>query len=270
MSRIWVIAMLTLLIPATAFAVDEDALAAYGQANQAYFDGDYAAARDLYLATLDRLQYEPGAILLNLGNCAYRMDRLGEAVYFFSKARRTAGGEGVYERASNSLDRAHRALRDKYKKKIEKGIVRYDESHGVWFALFTLVPKGISLVAFMLFSSVFFASIFLWSFGQRPRLIGWARTVFLSVLAPTLVFAILYFSRVAVEQNFHLGVVVAKDADLKDAPDADAPGEPLPEGLEVRVLLHNESGFYKLELSDGTVGYATDSRVWALDQPTPH
>lgn len=235
----------------------------YDRANQAYFDGDYLQAKKLYQRVLKETRTEHPAILLNLGNCAFSLGKFGVASYYFRKAARE-GDEGVMAKGTANLEVNRKALREKYRRKIEKGIIRYDESHGAAYALFTLVSPGVSGVVFLLFSLMLFTALFAWSFSRREGIKSLARTTFLSVLAPCLAVTVLYFGHAWVEGNFQLGVVIVEDARLLDAPSTDAPGDPLPEGLEIRVLTHNEAGFYKIELSDGKIGYAVDSEVWPL------
>jgi len=250
-------------------AAAEEPASMYDRANRAYFDGEYGEAASLYQETLTELGRPVPALLYNLGNCNYRTEQYGKAVYYYERALLFAG-PATADRATLNLDKTKTALRARYKKELEKGLFRYDESHGIWYVIFTLVDTTPSLVAFLLLSLLMFASLFVWTFVGRPAANSIARTVFLSVLVPTLVLGALHFGRIAVESNCRFGVVVSDDAMVRDAPDEDAPGSRLPEGLEVRILLHNEAGFYKLELSDGSRGYAGDSKVWALDSPPPH
>ena len=234
----------------------------YAQANQAAFEGDYGQARDDYQALLAALKNDHPAILFNLGNCAYKLGQLGLATYYF---RVTAGTRGeIGRRAVANLELTRTTLLEKYKNKIEKGVVRYDESHGLWFALLNLVGTGVSGSLFLLFSALVFSGMFLWTFSRKSSAAFAGRLLVLSFLAPMLVAAALYFGAEATRHSYRFGIVVTGDARILDAPSLDAPGDLLPEGLEVRVLMHNEAGYFKVKLSDGKVGYAPDSDVWPL------
>jgi tetratricopeptide (TPR) repeat protein len=237
----------------------------YAAANQAYFDGHHEEAAGLYEPLLKTAGGAAAAIAFNLGNCAYQREQYGKAVYYYRQAMAGRDDE-TSAKASGNLEKARRALFEKHKKRIEKGIVRYDESHGVWHAIFTLIPTGVSLGLFLLFSGLLFGAMFAWAFARGQTVVSAARTVFLSVLAPALAAGGFYFGRTAVEQTHQFGIVVSDTALLHDAPDEDAPGTSLAEGLEVRILLRNESGFYKLEMSDGKTGYADEADVWRLGE----
>ena len=93
----------------------------YDQANQAYFDGDYLGAKKLYQQVLKETRTEHPAILLNLGNCAFSLGKYGVASYYFRKAARE-GDEGVAAKALANVEANRKALHEKYRKKIEKGI----------------------------------------------------------------------------------------------------------------------------------------------------
>jgi len=230
-------------------------------ANQAYFDGKYADAEALYGQALDNCAADcPPVLLYNLGNAWYQLGSYGKAVYYYKLAA-AAGGAEVRSRAESNLDAARRALLARYKEKLEKGILRYDENHGVWYSLFTVVGSGVSLTLFVIFALPLLASLFAWTFLRSDvrRLV--ARMAFLSLLIPALASGMLYFGRAAVEDAYTLGIIASDDAMLLDAPDLAAPSSPLPEGQEVRILLHNEVGFFKIQLSGGRTGYVPDDRV---------
>jgi len=58
-----------------------------GAAERAYAAGRFEEAYTLFQAALDRQDAPQGALLFNLGNCAYRLGRYAEAVLLFRRAR---------------------------------------------------------------------------------------------------------------------------------------------------------------------------------------
>jgi len=239
----------------------------YAAANNAYFDGEYKKAEGLYLQGAKAVHGPVPALLYNLGNCAFNLGRLGEATYYFRMAEMLGHGD-VKERAQANGDSTRRALLEKHRKQIEKGILRYDEGHGVWYALFSMVGPLVSGGAFLLFSLVMFAALFVWTFSSTERRVVPARIMFFSMLAPALVCGFLYFGRAYVDRHYRLGIVVTDDAGLRDAPSTEAPTNPIPEGLEVRILAHNEAGFVKVQVGESRIGYVLDREARALDAAT--
>ena len=242
------------LVPATYGNETMDAL--YQEGNQAYFAQDYAGASARYLKLLE-LQPEIPDVLYNLGNCAFQLGSFGEATWYYRKAMQLSAGETA-GRAERNLALTRKALLAKYKKKLEKGILHYDESHGIWYALFRLFPLTVAMIIFLALAIPMFTALFVWTYAAAPgrRLV--ARIVFLSLLIPTLATGALYFGHVAISEITSVGIVVAEDAQLLDAPDHDSPGIPVAEGLEVEVVLRNELGFFKVRMADGRIGYISE------------
>jgi len=57
------------------------------QANEAYANGDYQKAIDLYLAVIQN-GHPTGSLYFNIGNCHYRLDQIGWAILFYERAMR--------------------------------------------------------------------------------------------------------------------------------------------------------------------------------------
>jgi hypothetical protein len=241
---------------APAASADETIETLYQKGNQAYFAQDYEKASVHYRKLLE-LQPELPEILYNLGNCAYQLGSFGDATWYYRKAMQLSTGETA-GRAERNLTLTRKALTAKYKKKLEKGILHYDESHGIWYALFHLLPLTFALILFLAFTIPLFAALFIWTYAKAPGRQLVARIIFLSLLIPTLVAGALYFGRVTMSEITSFGIVVAEDAQLLDAPDRDSPGIPVAEGLEVEVLLRNELDFFKVQMADGRIGYISD------------
>jgi tetratricopeptide (TPR) repeat protein len=64
----------------------------FSDANQAYQKGGYASAERLYRQLLDA-GVDSGTVYYNLGNACFKQKRLGEAIYFWQKARRKMPGD---------------------------------------------------------------------------------------------------------------------------------------------------------------------------------
>ena len=62
------------------------AVQAFDQGNELYRAGKYQEAIDAYNKAIDE-GYTSGALYYNMGNAHYRMDRLGEAIRYYEKAR---------------------------------------------------------------------------------------------------------------------------------------------------------------------------------------
>jgi len=229
----------------------------YSRANQDYFAGRYSEAARRYEALLQEHGEVP-ALLLNLGNCRFQLGELGLATWYFRRALKLGEGE-VAGRAESNLRATRQALLELNRKRLDKGIISYDESHGVWPALFTYLPLGTTLPILLALLLPLVAGAFLWTFAGHVgrRLLG--RLIVLTLLLPSALAATLFFGRVAVEHSVRLATVISAQALLRDAPDPAASGIPVAEGLEVRLLADDPSGFHRVALSDGRTGYLATS-----------
>ncbi|RMF63278.1 MAG: tetratricopeptide repeat protein [Bacteroidetes bacterium] len=74
----------------------EAALRHLDEGNRRYVEGDYRGALQAYEQAL-AAGYESGTLYLNMGNAYYRLDRLGEAIRHYAKARRLMPGDRVVQ-----------------------------------------------------------------------------------------------------------------------------------------------------------------------------
>jgi tetratricopeptide (TPR) repeat protein len=73
--------------PARGAVAAAGARSLFGQANEAYNNNDFGTAAETYKKLLESGQ-ECGEVLYNIGNCYYRMDKLGMALVYYERARR--------------------------------------------------------------------------------------------------------------------------------------------------------------------------------------
>jgi len=59
----------------------------FDQGNSSYQEGDFAAAEKYYRQVLQS-GFENGSLYFNLGNACFKQKKLGEAIYYWEKARR--------------------------------------------------------------------------------------------------------------------------------------------------------------------------------------
>ncbi len=64
----------------------------FAQANEAYQKGDYGSAEQSYRKLLGAA-VDSGSVNYNLGNACFKQKRLGEAIYYWEKARRKMPGD---------------------------------------------------------------------------------------------------------------------------------------------------------------------------------
>lgn len=78
--------LVAVMISPAASAEDWDRL--FKDANRAYSEKDYAAARDLYLKIADEGGVKSSPVFYNLGNAYFHLGELGNAILYYERARR--------------------------------------------------------------------------------------------------------------------------------------------------------------------------------------
>ncbi len=238
------------------------------QAAQAFDAGQYDRSVGLFNEALMNSPDPNALVLYNLGVLAYKLEKYGPAIYYFRRASEWGGGE-VSASAKKNLELTERALLEKYKARIEKGALRYDQGHGPIYAVFSKVPQGWATLLLLVSALVTFLGLLGVTFLQEGNVKALARSFLLAALLPLAIGGVGYFGRAWLQENWKLGIVVGMEARVMEAPSEQAPSTLIPEGLEVRLLEGPEGQFVKVELAEGKVGYVAAADVWSLDQPHP-
>lgn len=238
----WLILLLSTLALGTtpATAQPDHVTARFATATDAYEEGRYARAAELYEDLLDS-GYASAALYYNLGNAYVRTDRLGPAIRYYEKAKRLRPDEA---RIQHNLEQARRRA----------GV--YSEQRPAPRGLSALVqewPPLALLIGGMLILSSGLVVAVVWTRPDRPNVLGhplvWG-PVAAGVLGVAAALGTSYLQ--ATDQH---GVVVTQAAPLRRTPTAEAPSDTtLPEGalLEVR---QQTPQWHEVRLIDGTVGW---------------
>jgi len=220
------------------FSISETTLLV--EANMAYENNDFAAAQEKYKLILDG-GTQSGEVLYNLGNCYFRMGKLGMAIVFYERARRFMPRN--HNVLANILLAESRAL-DKI------------TPPKVWAAarkLFAwrrmLTARETSLI-FIAANAVFWASL---------AALAVMKNRFIKI-AVVLVGIVLVVSGVAYVLNWTdrrgLGtaVVVADEAEVRTGPGDYAVTFKLHDGTRLKLVDSREE-WYQIRLADGKRGW---------------
>jgi tetratricopeptide (TPR) repeat protein len=208
-------------------------------ANAAYEQGRYARAAAAYRAILGT-GYESGALHYNLGNAYVRLDRLGQAIRSYEKARRLRPGD---PRLQHNLEQARRRA-------------------GVYPG--RLPPRGfVGLVAGWSPLALFVAGWLLLIGGgtvavggERPGVSGTLRHPLVwGPVAGGLLLVAVALGTSYIQSTQQRAVVVAGQAPLRAAPTPTAVSDTtLPEGTLLGVRARRAQ-WTEVRLADGTVGW---------------
>jgi tetratricopeptide (TPR) repeat protein len=226
----------------------------FQQGNAAYREGDYPAAEASYRRILG-LGIENGPVYFNLGNACFKQKKLGQAIYFWEKARQiTPADPEILE----NLDLANLLIVDKIETPEDPFPVRALKNIR---DLLTVPQESLAvLVLFLAANLLFFFYVVL----KNPRhsfraLIGFLVAGFLTLLlAGSLAWKVY-------DRDFRTkGIVLAQKADVLSGPGAEnVTVFTIHEGIKVRV--HGSSnGWVQISLPNGWNGWLPQDSVGIL------
>lgn len=227
---------------ATAERAYEDGLAAY-------YDGNYQAALDSFLAALDT-GYRSGSLLYNIGNTYFRLNQLGMAVVYYERARMLMPTD---ELLNHSARVAQRKTKNHF-----NTIPR--PFWGKWWdaVVARIGPVWMYFVGLCFYlTAAVFLGVRIWT-GSRN---DWLRRGIALCLVAGLPFLGAAFVASHDQATHRLAVVIELQADLREAPsDGAATGTRVYEGLVVD-LLGRQDEWVRVGLPDGTTGWLVDDVI---------
>lgn len=246
---LWPALVSMMLIQMAAFASDSGK---FNEANQAYSQGDYQRAADLY-SELASGKKPDASLYYNLGNAYFRLNRPGMAYWALNKAHRLAEhDEDIYHNL----------------KYVEAGLtaVQIEDSRSRAARIFDLISSRIGpagwLVLALLISTAF--SIFIVrSFGSGAIR---KKDIFKSVILLILIAFCLTAEYCARNHMFslHQGVIVSPGTDIRYQPSYEgAAAFRLPEGAVVPVIRKHDD-WYQIRVSREKSGWVNEQEFKIL------
>ena len=226
----------------------------FGAANALYTKKHYAEARAAYEALLSRFQVRAAAVHYNLGNAETELGNLGRAILSYKRALEMAPTPELERHIRDNLAHATAAIIERYRKDPSRSVTVLDETHGVFYSLFHLVPALASGLGFLVAWGALFLALAVRRFTSEPvarRL----RIASLVLVAPMVLAGILFIGRVVTSESVIRGIVVKDNVRVREGHGASAEESDVPEGLEVRVLDDSDPGETRIRLSNGKEGW---------------
>lgn len=226
----------------------------FQQGNAHYQNGDFAAAERCYRQIL-----EPGkdssTVYYNLGNACFKQKRLGEAIYYWEKARRMLPGDLDVRQ---NLEVANGLIIDRIEVPEDALPVRLAASAA---HLFTVAQESRIVIVLFLLINVF-VSIHLLT--RIPRLAYWALTATLATALLMLLFSASLTWKVYRQHYDREGVIVEQKVDVRSGPGQENVAVvTVHEGIIVQI--RNESnGWFQISLPNGWNGWLPGSSVRIL------
>jgi tetratricopeptide (TPR) repeat protein len=222
-----------------------DAQQVFEKANQDYQSGDYRAAADAYESILQKGNVFSKELYFNLGNAYYRLNLIGLAMLNYERALRLAPDDHEIQQ-NLSLTRAR--VSDDIEPVTNVFFVR-------WLQILRGVFPADSWAIFGLFFIWFgIVGFTIWILAEQRV---WKKRGFLSglIAIPLSIFLFLLARSAATVMQTPFGIVIAKETNLKTAPDPQAATvNTLHEGLKIEIL-DSFGSMTKVKLPNGEDGW---------------
>lgn len=217
----------------------------YNAASTAYSEGNYEAALDLYTRIVSQ-GYEAPDLYYNMGNAAFRSNRLGYAVLYYNKALKL---DPSHEEAERNLAYVERYKEDQLEQVPELFIRSWIRSLVGIFSVQTW-----SLLAIMLFG-ILLVALLVYIFAARLAL---KKTGFFSGLVVLVLFLVSISA--ALDRNAEIvapdqAVIVSPSVVVKSSPSMTGTDLfVLHEGTEITVA-DQVGEWTEVRISDGRIGW---------------
>ena len=246
--------------PCRAATLDE----AFGRANQAYAQRDFAAAKASYLSLLGH-ELPAAAVHYNLGNTLVQLAQLGRAVAQYQAALQLRPEPALRADILHNLGAVRAELTDRARRH-HATLHVFDESASLDVMFAQSAPRGL-LGGIALLAGLLASGLLAWRLlgnPAQPRRVGLAIAVLAAAHVATL--ATLLWAD-ASREGLVQAVVVEEDAQLTACQgQGEAEDLGLPEGLELRKLAEMADGRVRVRLPNGREGCLPGD---ALEVETP-
>lgn len=217
----------------------------YNAAGAAYSDGNFESALELY-EEIVKMGYEAPDLYYNMGNAAFRSNRLGYAVLYYNKALKL---DPAHEEAEKNLAYVSRYKEDQLDQVPELFIRSWIRSLVALFSVQTWSSLAIILFGILLIALLFYI------FAARLAI---KKTGFYTSLAALVLFLISFSA--ALERN---NEIVAPDQAVIVSPSVVVKSSPSMSGTDLFVLhegteisVSDQVGeWIEVRISDGRIGW---------------
>jgi len=239
---------------ANAVPVREDPSRIFAAGNAEYQKGDYASAERSYRKIIDS-GIDSGSVYYNLGNACFKQKRLGEAIYYWEKARQKLPSD---REIRENLELAGLLLVDRIEVPTDPLPLRFL----LRMAGFLTIGQALRLVLLLFIAANAFFAIYLLAktprFAFRALIACFGIGILFLISAASLSWKIY-------ERDFRkAGVVIEQKVDVKSGPGSEnITIFTIHEGINVRVH-ESSNGWYQISLPNGWNGWLPQDDVRIL------
>jgi len=248
-----------LLLTVIAFApapapARQDIPSIFAGANSDYQQGDFATAERRYRQLLE-MGVNSGTLYYNLGNACFKQKKLGEAVYYWEKARQKLPGDSD---VGENLALAGLLIVDRIDVPEDPLPVRWLSAATHWLSVSQ--EAWLALILFVMANLLFG----IYQFAARPRRALWSLSAALALVVMFVLVSGSLAWKIYESKYRQQGVVVEQSVAMRSGPGPDyITVATIHEGIKVRIRGQAE-GWYQVVLPNGWSGWLPGSALLAL------
>lgn len=227
---------------------------AFDRANEAYNEGDFVKAADLYLEIIDKGEHS-AELYFNLGNAYYKLNQIAPSIYYYEKALLLKPND---EEIKNNLAYSQNMTLDAIETLPQTGLSQF-------YKRFTTVLSydqwAKTAVFFMILFVLLYIAFYFFRYSTRKRVafISSIVALFFSILA--VVFAFIEFDSF---NSDNPAIIFAEESQVKTEPnDRSQQAFVLHEGTKVNVI-EELNEWKKISLADGNTGWISAENIKLL------
>ncbi|SNR17394.1 SH3 domain-containing protein [Tenacibaculum jejuense] len=249
-----IIWLLTLFVSAS-FANAQNTDELFNNANNLYKNGSYKEAAKIY-ESLIASKTVSSELFYNLGNCYYKLNKVGPSIYNYEKALLL---DPLNEDAKNNLVFAKRLTLDRIEELPKSVLQKFNENYisKISFNGWAVVSVIISFLASILFILYYFSLI-----PSRKRIFFTTSILLFLILIISLAITYHQYSKFS---NTVEAIIFSDEASVKNEPTKN--GDEvflLHEGTKV-IVLDEVDDWKKIRLVDGKIGWLKNDNIKILD-----
>jgi len=219
--------------------------------NQSYRKGNYTEAIEHYQKILDA-GYESGRLYYNLGNCYYKLNRIGYAILFYEKSRKFLPNDPEVD---FNLELARLKVIDRLEMPPRFFLFEWWDTLKHFYSISQLTY--IAIIAYILTAIVFILFLFV----KIDRIRQFLFSLSLIFLVLTLLSGYILFANIHEEKINQYAILLSPNVTVLSAPDENSTDVfILHEGVKVKLADQREN-WLKIMLPDGKSGWIKKDHI---------
>lgn len=226
----------------------------FDQGNQSYRKGNYTEAIEYYQKILDA-GYESGRLYYNLGNCYYKLNKIGYTILYYEKSRKFLPNDPEVD---FNLELARLKVIDRLEMPPRFFLFEWWDTLKHFYSVSQLTY--IAITAYVCAAIIFIVYLFV----KVDRIRKLLFSLFLIFFVLTLLSGYFLFANISEERNNQYAILLSPNVTVLSAPDENSTDVfILHEGVKVKLADEREN-WLKIVLPDGKSGWIKRDNIGVI------